>query len=124
MSREIKFRGFSKRDKNWHWGYFRVAPDDTHFIQERVAITHFADYEVVPESVGMSAGQPDKNGVEIFGSIPINGKMSRGGDIVNDQDGKVIFLGSKFLIHYEKDEWEDIYGAMDEITGKQYEEGK
>jgi len=36
---------------------------------------------VHPDSVSMETGQKDKNGVMIFGSIPIDGKMSRGGDI-------------------------------------------
>jgi hypothetical protein len=42
--------------------------------------------EVIPESVAMSTGLKDKNGKEIFGSIEIDGKMSRGGDIVKWDD--------------------------------------
>ncbi len=38
--------------------------------------------EVDPETVGQETGAKDKNNKEIFGSILINGKMSRGGHIV------------------------------------------
>jgi len=45
-------------------------------------------HEVDPETVGQETGAKDKNNKEIFGSIPINGKMSRGGHIVRYMDGR------------------------------------
>ncbi len=43
----------------------------------------FAWNEVLPESVGQSTGLKDCKGVEIFGSIEINGNLSKGGDILS-----------------------------------------
>ncbi len=41
-------------------------------------------YEVHPESLAMETTVCDKNSKMIFGSIPINGKMSEGGDNTNN----------------------------------------
>jgi hypothetical protein len=45
---------------------------------------YFIDtYEVITESLAMFTGLYDKNGVPIFGSFEVDGKMSKGGDIIN-----------------------------------------
>jgi len=49
------------------------------FLEDGMPVASYQ--EVLPEIVGQSTGKNDKNGVEIYGSIPINGRMSEGGDI-------------------------------------------
>lgn len=39
-------------------------------------------YQVTPQSLAMSMGINDRNKAEIFGSFPVDGKMSEGGDDV------------------------------------------
>jgi len=38
--------------------------------------------EIDPTTLAMATGQTDKNGTMIFGSVPVDGVMSRGGDVV------------------------------------------
>lgn len=38
--------------------------------------------EIDPTTLAMSTGVTDKNGTMIFGSVPVDGEMSKGGDIV------------------------------------------
>lgn len=73
------FRGKTKEGK-WVEGYYVNKA----FGQENIIFgkDDSYPYRVIPESVGMSTGLKDKNGKEIFGSIPINGEMSKGGDII------------------------------------------
>lgn len=54
--------------------------------------------EVIPESLGISFGLTDKNGTLIFASFPVNGVMSKGGDVVKydryfDHHFSVLFYG-------------------------------
>ena len=78
---------------------------------------------VHPHTAAMSTGQTDKNGVEIFGSIPINGKMSKGGDEIRLSETVtdiVIFSEGQFkpskATNYEA--WNFLNNC--EIIGKQY----
>ena len=63
--REIKFRGLDKRGV-WHYGYFWKAGDNSCFIKEEVSKNNYADFEVLPESVGEWIGLQDKNGKDIY----------------------------------------------------------
>ena len=63
--REIKFRGLDKKG-NWHYGFYWEAPDGTTWIKEKISESHYADFEVIRETVGQFINLPDKNGKEIY----------------------------------------------------------
>ena len=121
----MKFRGKRTDNGEWvegdiHWGkYYRTA-----HIHPALG-SNFSD-NIYPDSVSMSTGQKDKNGVEIFGSIPIDGKISKGGDIVKLKDFtmRVEYKSPQFIL---RNEYAGIIG-LDycwnclEVTGNQYEE--
>jgi uncharacterized phage protein (TIGR01671 family) len=93
----FRFRGKTEQGE-WVEGYvFYSIPNRPYIIQPHNKIISLLMpksggltpnpkyiFEVIPESIGMSTGLKDKNGKEIFGSIPIDDKMSRGGDITKD----------------------------------------
>lgn len=94
----MKFRGKRKDNgKEIKGFYFEVqgftentksmiivdAVYDRKSISIDVAGRQMACYEIHPESVAMFTTLLDKNKKEIYGSIPINGKMSRGGDLID-----------------------------------------
>ena len=67
--REIKFRGLSKKTKEWVYGYYVKANMDTHWIVQMNYLGQllpFDTHEVIPETVGQYRDLKDKNGVEIF----------------------------------------------------------
>ena len=87
----VKYRGRRKDTGEWVKGYYWKKP--IVFLNNSIAWSHYIyaidesvyppnthNYLVIPETVGEYTGLNDKNGVEIYGSIPINGKMSEGGD--------------------------------------------
>jgi len=121
----MKFRGKRKDNGEWVEGFYCE-------FQDYGEISYcIRDYkydiwdEVIPESVGMSTLQKDKNGVEIFGSIPINGKMSKGSDALIDEVGDTTFVMwnsnySSFCYSYCQYIGLGNANGM-EIIGKQYE---
>ena len=131
----MKFRGKRIDNGEWvegdiHWGkYYRTA----HI--HPVLGSNFSD-NVYPESVSMSTIQKDKNGVEIFGSIPVDGKITKGGDIIEYGEYKGIIsydCGTFFFKETEPysdyDKYEiDLHtlsiedGNIYKVTGNQYEE--
>ncbi len=68
--------------------------------------------EVIPSTVAQSTGLKDKNKVKIYGSIEINGKMSKGGDIV------------KRTFHYSNDIGDSVGEAKIEISEVKWKEDK
>ncbi len=92
------YRGIALGNKKWYYGSC-VKIDDRCFIVNPDAgfalcgcgASRFAGYvEVIPSTVGQSTDVFDKNKKEIFGSIIINGKLSKGGDRVRYMDGKIM----------------------------------
>ena len=86
-------RGKRKDGKGWAYGW-PIKTDFACYIVPAVYVVNWKIFvEVTPTSVGQSTGLKDKKGKEIYGSIEIDGKMSKGGDIV-----KVMF-GEQELIY-------------------------
>ncbi|MCK9470175.1 MAG: YopX family protein [Bacilli bacterium] len=87
MVREIEFRGKSKRDGKWVYGYLVARGDKSYIISEIEVSGNFRDgielyaiewYEVIPETVGQFIRLYDKNNKGIYE-----------GDILIDKQGNV-----------------------------------
>lgn len=68
MDREIKFRGWNKKNKKWVSGYY-LKNRSLHFVVADEFATPektWEDYEVEEDSVGQYVGVKDKNGIEIY----------------------------------------------------------
>ena len=63
--REIEFRGLDNRGI-WHYGFYWETPTGLSFIKERMEKTHFADFEVIPETVGQYIGRLDITKEKIY----------------------------------------------------------
>jgi hypothetical protein len=89
--------GFYWSDGTWH--YIR---------------SNGVDYEVEAKSIGMFTGEFDKNGERIFGSIPVNGEMSKGGDTVSiefsgddTEESEVVFRDGGFIVEADFGDYEN-----------------
>jgi uncharacterized phage protein (TIGR01671 family) len=98
-----KYRAIRKDNGEWVEGYLmQMYSPERLFIgqwinlgnEARVKDELFTSYhEIIPESLALFTALTDKNGKEIFGSIPVNGVMSRGGDILKLQYPTVKIYG-------------------------------
>ena len=133
------FRGMTKDGKLVYGYYIKYRGD--HFILPKKAVTFLASFiKVDPESTSQFTGILDKNEKEIYGSIPIDGKMSRGGDcfrtshkhgFCSDKVVRVEFVDGSFVALFEKfDEFDRIetlndfslhYADSFEVIGNQME---
>lgn len=143
------FRGKTKGGK-WVEGYYVRGLNDDDFIVSREDFPPTMSdplgdckniyYEILPDSLSMSTGLSDKNGKRIFGSIPVNGEMSKGGDVVKIPDDyetfgqfageerEVIFAYGGFWLKpvwdkSAKGNWLEDDNCF-EIIGNQYEGGE
>lgn len=65
MNREIKFRGFSKSENKWFYGFLTFNKESGKAWIGSFAFGNYYFVEVAPESVGQFTGLHDKNGGEI-----------------------------------------------------------
>ena len=116
--REIKFRGSSKEDNKWYYGYLdRFSSSNIYKIHDE----KYYGYSVVEEaSIGQYTGFTDKNGKEIYE-----------GDILDCGFGvvkRVYFADGRWLsmcsedTKYDSDLLQDVLSSMCEVIGNTYEE--
>ena len=78
--REILFRGWNKKNKQWLYGYYCVNRGE-HFIAPDEFVNHLASYEdyvVEADTVGQYTGMKDAKGVKIFGGDILGGDILGG----------------------------------------------
>ena len=133
------YRGMTK-DGKWVYGYYFKIWEEA-YILWGATNGHPNKTEVAPETVGQFTSILDKNKTEIYGSILIDGKMSRGGDcfrtshkhgFCSDKVVRVEFVDGSFVALFEKfDEFDRIetlndfslhYADSFEVIGNQMEE--
>ncbi len=94
--KEIKFRGQSAYDGDWHYGFYREFSMPSCWADEayKDGINYYIDekgsnesYLVVPSTIGQFTGLEDKNGAEIYE-----------GDIVREQSKR--FKNRYFIVEW------------------------
>ena len=86
----VRFRGKTKDNGKWVYGGFMQTPESPFIIDYSVIVKNAEDgyptvydvVEVIPSTIAQFTTVKDENDDEIYGSFPINGIMTEGGDIV------------------------------------------
>lgn len=137
-----KYRGLRLDGKGWVEGFYAQKMFDGYNVLSHAIIPFdgkmtYISVEIHPESLSISFGLTDKNGKEIFGSIPINGVMSKGGSVLKGNTKytyAVMFVKGQFtvrVIEYELRntsfnlyKWAEENKSSIEIIGNQYEQNE
>ena len=102
--REIKFRGISKNNNRWVYGFVSIDKNSAkmegfpHYISRS---SGYLPVEVVPKSVGQSTGMKDKNGVEIYEGDIVQSTWYDVGNNPYKKIGEIIFVGAEYVIAYD-----------------------
>lgn len=78
----MKFRGKRKYGNEVITGYYNAIDGVHHYIFNDDNLNSPDWFEIDPTTLAMGTGVTDKNGTMIYGSVPVEGKMSKGGDVV------------------------------------------
>ena len=126
----MTYRGVTKTGEVVEGDKFRTKctdkPDIYHILIESREVDLTERYEeVYPESLALSTGITDKNGKMIYGSIEVNGNMSKGGDVVkidNCTEYPVIYENCSFGFYQVNCEFSTVcdWGCRIEIIGSQW----
>lgn len=121
----VKFRGVSVDSEEVYFGFLFVANGKSYIVSDETFIAGYPamwSAEVHPESVAQYIGMNDKNGKEIYGSVYLDGKLTRGGDTVGFfYKGKavrcdIVFHDGMFCLR-----WPDGYINRHHLNGERYE---
>ena len=94
----LKYRGITL-DGYWITGYLTYSKKEKLYYITEDNDNEFS-FPVIPESLSVTyTGLTDKNGNQIYASFEVDGKMSKGGDIISYIDE--IMNGSQSGVIYE-----------------------
>lgn len=109
MIYRAKVKGVDTQEPRMVEGYWFKTRQGQHYIildDVEVYSGQYDDYvddflDIDPTTLAMSTGIPDKHKVKIFGSFPVDGVMSRGGDRCKrgSVEMDIIWSGGGFMTH-------------------------